>query len=270
MEYVTFYQIKKRTNKPNEYTVLFAGNRAIYDDFCTAFPNIPKGKLWNRKPIQPMFNNAFYIEYATHSDIEKIKKWFQDRWEFREVQISSQNLNKIIGLAYHDCSPISDILRDAKPYDNPFTYEHLLAANELSRWISLAFVGSFWNTDYVLAVPFLGKPFDFPTYLVEQLSQETFCTNGSHYVHQIKPKASKQKDINPTDIQSKKDNVAGIFSVKQNHPFSGKILTIVDDIYESGATIEELAKVLKKAGAKEVNALVVTYTVTGASTRSGS
>ena len=52
-------------------------------------------------------------------------------------------------------------------------------------------------------------------------------------------------------------NVDGAFAVREDHPFSGKTVCLVDDIKTSGATLNECAKTLKEAGAATVYALVL-------------
>lgn len=51
------------------------------------------------------------------------------------------------------------------------------------------------------------------------------------------------------------ENLRGVFSCRE--AVDGKSIIIVDDVITTGSTIEELAKVLKAAGAKKVAALVV-------------
>ena len=52
-------------------------------------------------------------------------------------------------------------------------------------------------------------------------------------------------------------NVDGAFAVREGHPFTGKTVCLVDDIKTSGATLNECARTLKKAGAARVYALVL-------------
>lgn len=52
-------------------------------------------------------------------------------------------------------------------------------------------------------------------------------------------------------------NVAGAFAVRRRHDFTGRTICLVDDIKTSGSTLNECAKVLKRAGASKVFALVL-------------
>ena len=54
--------------------------------------------------------------------------------------------------------------------------------------------------------------------------------------------------------QHRKENVSNAFVVKQTNPdFHGKNILIVDDVFTSGATMQECARVLVAAGAKTVS-----------------
>jgi competence protein ComFC len=52
--------------------------------------------------------------------------------------------------------------------------------------------------------------------------------------------------------EEREKNLKGVFSVLGKEKISGKIILLVDDVYTTGATMEECAKVLKHAGAREV------------------
>jgi ComF family protein len=55
----------------------------------------------------------------------------------------------------------------------------------------------------------------------------------------------------------RKRNVKGAFTVRKGHNYSGKSACLVDDITTSYATLNECARTLKEAGAKNVFACVV-------------
>ncbi len=69
----------------------------------------------------------------------------------------------------------------------------------------------------------------------------------------LRVKATKaQTDL---DEETRKQNPAGAFRAARG--FSGKNILLVDDVYTTGATMNECARVLKEAGATEVWGFVV-------------
>jgi competence protein ComFC len=59
------------------------------------------------------------------------------------------------------------------------------------------------------------------------------------------------------DIVGREDNVKGAFTVINKKSIKDKSILIVDDVYTTGATTNELSKVLKLAGAKNIFVLCV-------------
>ena len=57
--------------------------------------------------------------------------------------------------------------------------------------------------------------------------------------------------------QSRRKNVQNIFSVRNTTIVRGKNIILVDDVKTTGATLEQAARVLKKAGAKQIWAITV-------------
>lgn len=64
------------------------------------------------------------------------------------------------------------------------------------------------------------------------------------------------------DLHGRADNMRGAFAVKQPAAFSRKRLILVDDIFTTGATTNECASILLKAGAANVSVLTVARQVT--------
>jgi predicted amidophosphoribosyltransferase len=60
-------------------------------------------------------------------------------------------------------------------------------------------------------------------------------------------------------MEQKRRNVAGAFAIQKSN-VKGQRILLIDDIYDSGATINECARVLKAAGAAKVYALTLTKT----------
>ena len=72
-------------------------------------------------------------------------------------------------------------------------------------------------------------------------------------------KRTRRTPYQPTvaTYQARCRNVKGAFSVRRESAVRGRCICLVDDVKTSGATLNECAKVLKQAGAKEVYALVL-------------
>jgi ATP-dependent DNA helicase RecQ len=61
----------------------------------------------------------------------------------------------------------------------------------------------------------------------------------------------------------KSDNVSGAFKLTNPAIVRGKSVLLVDDIFDSGATIKELGKLLTTFGAERVAPIVIARTVGG-------
>ena len=62
------------------------------------------------------------------------------------------------------------------------------------------------------------------------------------------------------DFKSRQENIKDAFKLLENVDIKNKIVLLVDDVYTTGATMNECSKVLKKAGAKEVFGLTFAHT----------
>ncbi|GAI27128.1 unnamed protein product [marine sediment metagenome] len=70
----------------------------------------------------------------------------------------------------------------------------------------------------------------------------------------------KIKETLPQVKLSEKDreeNIKGIFLCQKPEKIKNKKTLLVDDVYTTGSTMEEAARILKKAGAKEVWGIAV-------------
>ncbi|MCC6499594.1 MAG: RecQ family ATP-dependent DNA helicase [Anaerolineales bacterium] len=91
-----------------------------------------------------------------------------------------------------------------------------------------------------------------------------FCKAISRSVNQpvqtcvIKTRQTQpQKEMHT--LPQKRDNVAGAFAV--NGDIVGKRILLVDDLFDSGATLEEITRTLRKHGAAKINVLSLTRTI---------
>lgn len=70
-----------------------------------------------------------------------------------------------------------------------------------------------------------------------------------------------QKEL--TSESAKRRNIRGAFAMESVEPIEGSIVLLVDDIYDSGATMQEAAVTLMRAGARDVRMLAAVRTAFG-------
>ena len=68
-----------------------------------------------------------------------------------------------------------------------------------------------------------------------------------------------RSDMGHKSPKERKKNISGVFKILK--PIAGKKILIVDDVYTTGATLNELTKILKKAGAIWVGGVTFCRTV---------
>jgi ComF family protein len=56
-------------------------------------------------------------------------------------------------------------------------------------------------------------------------------------------------------------NVRGAFAVKPGRSVKGRRILLIDDVFTTGATVGECARVLRRAGARQVDVLTLARTV---------
>ena len=59
------------------------------------------------------------------------------------------------------------------------------------------------------------------------------------------------------NLAERKENVKGVYKATDGNIFEGKNVIIFDDIFTTGNTALEVAKVIKKAGAKNIIVLAI-------------
>jgi hypothetical protein len=146
--------------------------------------------------------------------------------------------------------------------DRVFRYkyggERQLAPELAKRWVELlAAHPALPKFDAVLPVPpSMHRDFDPVSNLAQALAaqlQVPLLANGLIKTRVTRP----QKEM--TSLAQKRANVAGAFALKND--VCGKCLILIDDLYDSGATLEEAAKVLARGGVSGLVVLTLTRTI---------
>jgi len=93
---------------------------------------------------------------------------------------------------------------------------------------------------------------------------EIIARNVSHALHiSIEPRVlARKKFTSPQpkakDYEERKKNVAGCFEVRNADLLKRKQVVLIDDVFTSGATMDEAVQALRNAGARNIIAFTVT------------
>lgn len=255
------FEIRNAAN--GNIVILVSGSRKYYHILRQAFRQFRPSSAFNDR-----FNRydwGFYLNNVDAIHQEKLKRLLI---RFQGAVCIDDAAEQTFALSYHmkpfyeggGQTEIGKLVYDSKPYKRPFQESHRLKAVELANRFIEFIVDhpTFYCSDYFVPVPFLGKKqFDLPDFLVEQICSKLRKQNGKNYVIKVKETVS-MKDLKT--LQEKRDNIHGAFKVLDESPFSGKLITLIDDIYQTGETLHELVTTLQITGAR-VQTLVATKTV---------
>ncbi|MFQ6091588.1 MAG: RecQ family ATP-dependent DNA helicase [bacterium] len=118
----------------------------------------------------------------------------------------------------------------------------------------------FLKVDYIVPVPpsIKDRPYDPVLLLTEELNNKTKIPAGFDILKKVRT-TFPQKDFENEVLKRK--NVAGAFRIEKKNLVRDKKILIFDDLYDSGATVNECTKELKGAGANKVYVLTLTKTI---------
>ncbi|MEI7641349.1 MAG: ComF family protein [bacterium] len=121
----------------------------------------------------------------------------------------------------------------------------------------------FAGVDFIIPVPVSRATLGEREYNQTELLADYL---GKKYKLSVKKSVVKIKETarqSTLERQQRLTNLRGAFKVdsKALTLVAGKVVVVVDDIYTTGSTINEMAKILKKAGALEVRAVTLARAV---------
>jgi ATP-dependent DNA helicase RecQ len=189
---------------------------------------------------------------ATGEDLEKIEEFRETYFPILEVETKTGILINGVAASWYGVSNVGTVIRKCKYGDGGDFPDHLM------RLTLRAFRKHFGNKrfDMVLYVP--------PTEsgdLVKNFAEKIARTLNIDISHGLK----KTRATNPQKIFesaiSKKENVKDAFTIEED--VNSKEILLIDDIFDSGTTIKEIARILKMRGAAVVAPLVIAKTVGG-------
>ena len=139
----------------------------------------------------------------------------------------------------------------AKPYDAKPTADTQIAAGLLVRKCDefLRDIDCYGLADSVVAMPGSSpiKSFDLPTYLAKGIATTWGREDLSSYVRTVK----RRQSLKSARFNQKLDTIRGTIEVKEG-TFNDRVVLLVDDLYQSGISLNYCAMLLLNAGARMV------------------
>ncbi len=180
-------------------------------------------------------------------------------YTYEEMQIINEHLGKASRLvngcaaSYYGVSNIGAAIHRSK-YENGGDFPDFLLNKTLS----------------VFGKKFRGVQFDLVMYMPPTKSGDlvkNFATKFARVINVpishdlIKVRITQEQKVFQ-NAYSKQENVAGAFDVDEDI-VKGKTIVLLDDIYDSGATLKEVGKLLTQKGAKCIVPIVIAKTLGG-------
>ena len=125
----------------------------------------------------------------------------------------------------------------------------------------LEVVKAYANIDIVVPVPLSAKRFSERGYNQSEKMYKPWALEHNLNWQNLLTRIKETKPQYQLNLKERKENVKNAFNVKKDFCIKGKNILLVDDVYTTGSTLAECAKVLKKAGAKEVRAVALAINI---------
>ncbi len=181
-------------------------------------------------------------------------------------QIEERNTENIIAVFEYHNLLIKKIIWDLKYHHRPYLGQKLgeILYNELLEDISDIKIYTAGSPIFVIPVPISKMKMRKRGYNQAQKIAQGFCNKESKDVMMVKTNIviKKIETIPQAKITSRSKrlkNIRGTFEIKKKSNVKGKTIIIIDDVTTTGGTINEIIKILKKAGAKKVIGFAVAH-----------
>jgi predicted amidophosphoribosyltransferase len=115
------------------------------------------------------------------------------------------------------------------------------------------------SSDFIVTIPpsFTSRPFDPVSFLAERISKRTGIRWERDVIKRTRITKLQKRIL---DKAGKEENVISTFRLNNSPSTSGKKILLLDDLYDSGATINQISQILRKAKADKIFVLVLAKT----------
>ena len=199
-------------------------------------------------------NLAKYSIAANDRYLAKLKEFRETFFPVLKVESKNSNIVNGVAASYYGVSSVGAAIHRSK-YENGGDFPDFLLRLTLK-----AFRKHYGNEkfDFILYVP-PTESGDLVKNFAEKLSRvlKIPISHGLIKTSETKPQKVFQNSY------LKKDNVSGKFEYRNPQEIIGKSVILFDDIFDSGATIKEIGKLLTDYGVVKTAPLVIARTVGG-------
>ena len=228
--------------------------------FDRAFPTLARNTWKSTKKCY-----ATYFRHISSEDLASVETFID---ALRPCVVIQDLTSGSVALGYRattgpggDLVPteIGQLMRSAKPYRDAPTEKHRRAGTALARRLCdfARAMPLYRHVDGFVAVPCArSKKFSLPRGFAFALAKRTGKPNLSEAV----TKSKATPELKNLSLTEKLDAILDSITVDKAR-VAGKSLVVVDDLYQSGLTINYLAEELRRAGAKEVFGLAAVKTL---------
>lgn len=199
------------------------------------------------------FGNSFYRQIHNEAEYSQIASFIE---QFRDLVFLRDTLDLSVALSMHETGPGVRTMLGEHEYqvkyrsDSDDAAEHLAALTAVVQQ-RLAELPFFRLSDYVCAIP-SSKP--FVRQIIASLVGFTFTDISSQI-------SWDNKDGSLKNIETAEEKLDMIqswgFRVTEGIDLKNKTILLLDDIYQSGVTMQYVAMRLKEAGAKRVFGMAI-------------
>lgn len=152
--------------------------------------------------------------------------------------------------------PVTNMIRNFK-YNNQTYY-----AETLGNFLVESYVLNNLKCDFVIPVPLHEKRLQERGYnQAELLANQLHTHLHLPVVTQVLHRTKNTQTQTALNKEERVKNVEKAFKVTNKEVLKDRIVLLVDDVYTTGSTLNECAKVLLRAGAKEVYCLTLAHTM---------
>jgi ATP-dependent DNA helicase RecQ len=191
---------------------------------------------------------------VTSEWIEKLQNFREDYFPELEVESKGSNIVNSVAASYYVVSNVASAIHHSK-YERGGDFPDFLLKLVLKAYHKKFGQEKF---DMIVYVPPTSSG-DLVKNFAIKLSQ-ALKFPISHNL--VKCKTTKEQKIFE-NTYLKADNVKGAFTFRTPEIIKGKSILLVDDIFDSGATVKEIGKMLTNFGAVKIAPIVIAKTVGG-------